>query len=100
VIAGREKIGKAKTVDGKEVNISAGDNLPIRGLKSKIEAGVKKEINRFILSKYQTPPNLLSLKHKESSYAGDEIRTKERWVLKDDYQKEVLPEIKDKITVY
>jgi len=96
-IAGQAKIGKAKTADGKEINISAGDNLPIRGLKAKIEGAIKKEINRFVLSKYQTSPNLLSLKHKESGYAGDEIRTKEKWVLKDDYQKEVSPEIKAKI---
>src|SRR6185369_9675108 len=75
-IAGRAKTGKAKTLDGKEVNISAGDNLPIRGLKAKIEGTIRKEINRFVLSKYQTFPNLLSLKHKESGYAGNEIATK------------------------
>ena len=98
-IKGGTKTGKAKTVDGKEVNLPAGTNLPVKRIKHKIEAAVEKGINHFVLSKYQTSPNLLSLKYKESFYAGNQIKTEEKWDLKDDYQKEVSPETKKKITI-
>lgn len=62
-IAGGAK--KGKTIDGKEIDLKAGDNLPIKGLKEKIPAAVEKEINLLVLSKYQTSPHLLSLSFKE-----------------------------------
>ncbi|CAI2181159.1 20289_t:CDS:1 [Funneliformis geosporum] len=77
-IAGRAKTQKAKTTEGKEMDLPAGTNLPITGLKLKIEGAIEKGIDRFVFSKYQTSPHLLSLKYTESSYAGNEIRTEEK----------------------
>ncbi|CAJ0915242.1 18529_t:CDS:1, partial [Entrophospora sp. SA101] len=37
-----------------------GTNLPIGGLKPKVSAAMEKGINRLMLSKYQSSPNLLS----------------------------------------
>ena len=65
-IAGGTKT--ARTVEGKEINLSAGDNLPIGGLKVKITGAIQQGVNRFVLSKYQCSPYLLSLKHKNKWY--------------------------------
>ena len=54
------KIIKKGKVNEQEFTISPGTNLPIRGLKEKTQAATEKGINRLVLSKYQSPPNLLS----------------------------------------
>jgi hypothetical protein len=59
---------KAQTAAKTEIVLPAGTNLPIRGLKAKITGAVEKGINRFVLSKYQTFPHLLSLISKNKYY--------------------------------
>ena len=54
------KIIKRGKVNEQEFTIPVGTNLPISGLKWKAQAATEKGINRFVLSKYQSPPHLLS----------------------------------------
>lgn len=53
----RFKKGK---INDEEIQLVSGTNLPINGLKEKVAACVEKGINRLVLSKYQSSPNLLS----------------------------------------
>jgi predicted ATP-dependent protease len=75
-IAGGAK--KGKTIDGKEVDLKAGDNLPIKGLKEKVPAAVEKGVNILVLSKHQTSPNLLSLSFKDVYYDAGELIKEEK----------------------
>ncbi|CAG8680293.1 10001_t:CDS:2, partial [Ambispora leptoticha] len=54
-----EELTKGK-INDQEVSLEKGANLPISGLKEKIAACVKKGINKLVLSKYQSSPNILS----------------------------------------
>jgi hypothetical protein len=56
-IAGSPKKGK---INDQEINLEKGTNLPIQGLKEKISASYQKGINHFVLSKYNSSPNLLT----------------------------------------
>jgi ATP-dependent Lon protease len=62
-LAGGPKKGK---VNNQEVQLAAGTNLPIGGLKEKTLACYQKGINKLVLSKYNSTPNLLSESRKRS----------------------------------
>lgn len=47
-------------LNGQEIILEPGSNLPIIGLKEKVEACIEKGINKLVLSKYQTAPLLSS----------------------------------------
>ncbi|CAG8561455.1 8332_t:CDS:2 [Paraglomus occultum] len=79
------------TVNDQEIILSPGTNLPITGLKEKIVACAEKGIDKVVLSKYQSSPNLLV---KKDEYNPSKELTFE------DYQVVVPPEIKDKITAH
>jgi len=78
-------------INGQEIILAPGTNLPIAGLKEKVVACVEKGIDRVVLSKYQSPPNLLV---KKDEYNPSKELTFEN------YQAVVPPEIKDKITAH
>jgi len=79
------------TVNGQEINLELGTNLPITGLKEKITACVEKEVNKLVLSKYQSSPNLLTKKDKYNP--NKELKF-------EDFQQVISPETKEKIQVY
>ncbi|CAG8507326.1 7587_t:CDS:2 [Ambispora gerdemannii] len=58
LVANRPKKGR---VNGQEISLEKGTNLPIQGLKEKTTACVEKGINHLVLSKYQSSLNLLTL---------------------------------------
>ncbi|KLL02007.1 MAG: hypothetical protein MRERC_5c012 [Mycoplasmataceae bacterium RC_NB112A] len=99
-LSNKNKKGK---VNNQEIILSKGANLPIRGVKEKIQAALKKGINRFVFSKYQSPPKLLSKwQHRKwtGTYtAGDnkKIYTEEKWIVVENYQEVVPTETKNKI---
>jgi len=78
-------------VNGQEIILAPGTNLPITGLKEKTMACVEKGINKLVISKYQSSPNLLT--KKDENNPNTELKF-------DDYQQVVSPEIKEKIQVY
>lgn len=85
-----------------EFIIKPGTNLPIEGLKWKTQAATKKGINRLVLSKYQSPPHLLSewqrRKWKGSWDSNNNKNfTEEKWILAENYQEVVPAETKSKI---
>ncbi|CAI2178286.1 18365_t:CDS:2 [Funneliformis geosporum] len=47
-------------VNGREILLASGTNLPIAGLEEKVAACAEKGLNRLVLSKYQTAPLLSS----------------------------------------
>ena len=77
-------------VNGQEVVLAPGTNLPIIGLKEKVAACAEKGINQIVLSKYQTAPLLSSWDKGQKKWIKNE----------EDYQKEVPHEIKDKIKIH
>jgi ATP-dependent Lon protease len=79
------------TVNGREIILAPGTNLPIAGLKEKVIACAEKGINKLVLSKYQSPPNLLVKK--------DEINPSLELTF-EDYQAAIPPQIKEKMTVH
>jgi len=79
------------TVNGQKIILEQGTNLPITGLKEKTMACVEKGINKLVLSKYQSSPNLLT--KKDEYNPNTELKF-------DDYQQVVPPETKEKIQVY
>jgi hypothetical protein len=67
VINTSQKKNKGK-INGQEINLVPGDNLPIAGLNGKSHSAVEKGINRLVLSAYNTSPNLLNCQHKTDYY--------------------------------
>lgn len=99
------KYFKKGKINGKEIQLVVETNLPIKGLKEKVAACVEKGINRLVLSKYQSSPNLLSVflpKKKTDSWHSDgsPVYTEEKWDLAEDYQQVVPPENQKKMKVY
>ena len=78
-------------VNGQEIVLAPGTNLPIAGLREKTTACAEKGINHLVLSKYQTSPNLLIKK--------DEYNPSIKLTF-EDYQTVIPPEIKEKMIVY
>ena len=78
-------------VNSQEIVLPPGTNLPIAGLKEKTMACAEKEINRLVLSKYQTSPNLLVEKDESNPSIN---------LTFEDYQTVIPPEIKEKMTAY
>lgn len=74
-------------INQQEFTIQSGTNLPILGLKWKIQAATKKGVDHLVLSKYQTAPLL-------SSWDEDQ----KKWIQnEEDYQTVVPTETKAKI---
>jgi len=78
-------------VNKQEIVLAPGTNLPIAGLKEKTMACAEKGINRLVLSKYQTSPNLLVEKDESNPSIN---------LTFEDYQAVIPPEIKEKMTTY
>jgi len=77
--------------DAQEINLPKGTNLPIGGLRKKVFAAAEKGVNRLVLSKYNTSPNILAKKFKHSP----------SWrKIFDDYQTIVPSAIREKMTTY
>ena len=96
------KVTKRGKVNEQEFIINPGTNLPIQGLKWKTQAATEKGIDRFVLSKYQSPPHLLS-EWQRRKWKGvwdndnNKIYAEEKWVLAENYQEVVPAETKAKI---
>ncbi|CAG8561645.1 22934_t:CDS:2 [Racocetra persica] len=76
------------TINGQEIILPPGTNLPIAGLREKIIACAEKGINKVVLSKFQSSPNLLV--KKDDLNPTIELKFP-------DYQEVVPTEIKAKI---
>ena len=78
-------------LNGKEIILEPGTNLPIAGLKEKVSACFEKKVNHLVLSKYQSSPNLLTIR---------DINNSSLKTIPEDYQQVISPEIKEKIQAY
>lgn len=82
---------KVKNLNGQEVILKKGDNIPIGNLKEKVVAAVEKGFNQLVLSKYHSAPNILTKPSKK-----DPTKNK----VSDDYNLVVPAEIRAKMTVH
>lgn len=96
------KIIKKGKVNNQEFAINPGTILPIEGLKWKTQVATDQGINRFVFSKYQSPPHLLS-EWQRRKWKGswdsnnNKLYTEEKWILAENYQEAVPAETKSKI---
>jgi hypothetical protein len=81
---------KVKNLNGQEVVLRKGDNIPIGSLKEKAAVAAEKGFNQLILSKYHSSPNILTKPDKK-----DPTKNK----ISEDYQQVVPAEIRAKLTV-